>query len=84
MFGEAAAGSDGGAAGAGEIVAVGADDAFDDAKMENNGDPRGQQPSVFGVRDCAAAKFGPEEVRGRAACRLAALVSRSALLTGTA
>ena len=33
VFGEAAAGSDGGAASAGEIVAIGAEDAFDDAEM---------------------------------------------------
>jgi hypothetical protein len=33
VFGEAAAGGDGGAASAGEIVAISAGDAFDDAEM---------------------------------------------------
>jgi hypothetical protein len=38
VFGEAATGSDGGAASAGEIVAIGADDTFDDAKMAQTGE----------------------------------------------
>jgi hypothetical protein len=38
VFGEAAAGSDGGAASAGEIVAIGAEDAFDDAEMAQTGE----------------------------------------------
>jgi hypothetical protein len=33
VFGKAPAGSDGGAAGAGEIVTIGAGDAFNDAKL---------------------------------------------------
>ena len=33
MFGEAAAGSDGGAASAGEVVAISAGDTFDDAEL---------------------------------------------------
>jgi hypothetical protein len=39
VFGEAAAGSDGGAASAGEIVAIGAEDAFDDAEMAQTPNP---------------------------------------------
>src|SRR5437899_1714761 len=38
---EAAAGSDGGAASAGEIVAIGAEDAFDDAEMAQTGELSG-------------------------------------------
>ena len=38
VFGEAAAGGDGGAASAGEIVAIGASDAFDDAEMAQTGE----------------------------------------------
>lgn len=38
MFGKAPAGSDGGAAGAGEIVAIGAADAFDDAELAQTGE----------------------------------------------
>jgi hypothetical protein len=38
VFGEAAAGSDGGAASAGEIVTIGAEDAFDDAEMAQTGE----------------------------------------------
>jgi len=41
VFGEAAAGSDGGAASAGEIVAIGAEDAFDDAEMAQTGELSG-------------------------------------------
>jgi hypothetical protein len=41
VFGEAAAGSDGGAASAGEIVAIGAEDAFDDAEMAQTVRPTG-------------------------------------------
>ena len=33
VFGEAASGSDGGAASAGEVIAIGAGDAFDDAEL---------------------------------------------------
>jgi hypothetical protein len=42
VLGEAAAGSDGGAASAGEIVAIGPDDAFDDAKMAQTGELSGK------------------------------------------
>ena len=42
MFGEAATGSDGGTASAGEIVAIGADDTFDDAKMAQTGELSGE------------------------------------------
>ena len=41
VFGEAAAGSDGGAASADEIVAIGAEDAFDDAEMAQTGELSG-------------------------------------------
>ena len=41
-FGEAAAGGDGGAAGAGEIVARGAGDAFDDAELAQTGELSGE------------------------------------------
>ena len=41
VFGEAAAGSGGGAATAGEIVAIGAEDAFDDAEMAQTGELSG-------------------------------------------
>ena len=41
MFGETAAGSDGGAASAGEIVAIGTEDAFDDAAMAQTGELSG-------------------------------------------
>src|SRR6202008_3297783 len=43
VFGEAAASSDGGAASAGEIVAIGAEDAFDDAEMEQTGELSGKR-----------------------------------------
>ena len=42
MFGEAAASSDGGAASAGEVVAVGASDAFDDAELAQTGELSGE------------------------------------------
>ena len=42
MFGETAAGSDGGAASAGEIVAIGTEDAFDDAEMAQTGELSGE------------------------------------------
>ena len=42
MFGEAASGSDGGAASAGEIVAIGAGDAFDDAEVAQAGELPGE------------------------------------------
>ena len=38
MFGEAAAGGNSGAASAGEVVAVGASDAFDDAELAQTGE----------------------------------------------
>ncbi len=38
MFGEAAASSNGGAAGAGEVVAIGASDTFDDAELAQTGE----------------------------------------------
>ena len=42
VFGEAAAGGDGGAAGAGEIVAIGAGNALDDAKVAQAGELSGE------------------------------------------
>ena len=42
MFGEAAAGGDGGAASAGEIVAISAGDAFDDAEMAQTSELSGE------------------------------------------
>ena len=42
MFGEAAASSNGGAASAGEVVAVGASDAFDDAEFAQTGELSGE------------------------------------------
>jgi len=42
VFGEAATGSDGGAASAGVIVAIGADDTLDDAKMAQTGELSGE------------------------------------------
>ena len=42
MFGEAAASRNGGAASAGEVVAVGASDAFDDAELAQTGELSGE------------------------------------------
>jgi hypothetical protein len=42
VFGEAAAGSDSGAASAGEVVAIGAGNAFDDAKVAQAGELPGE------------------------------------------
>ena len=42
MFGEAPAGSDGGAAGTGEIVTGGAGDAFNDAELAQAGELSGE------------------------------------------
>jgi hypothetical protein len=42
LFGEAAASSNGGAASAGEVVAVGASDAFDDAELVQTGELSGE------------------------------------------
>ena len=42
MFGEAAASGNGGAASAGEVVAVGASDAFDDAELAQTGELSGE------------------------------------------
>ena len=42
MFGEAASGSDGGAASAGEVIAIGADDAFDDTELAQTGELSGE------------------------------------------
>jgi hypothetical protein len=42
VFGEAAASSNGGATGAGEVVAISAGDAFDDAEMAQTGELSGQ------------------------------------------
>jgi hypothetical protein len=42
LFGEAAASSNGGAAGAGEVVSVGASDAFDDAELTQTGEAGGK------------------------------------------
>ena len=42
LFGEAAAGSNRGAASAGEVVAVGASDAFDDAELAQTGELSGE------------------------------------------
>src|ERR1700726_3858556 len=42
LFGEAAASSNGGAASAGEVVAVGASDAFDDAELAQTGELSGE------------------------------------------
>ena len=41
MFGEAAASCDGGAPGAGEVVAIGAGDTFDDAELAQAGEVAG-------------------------------------------
>ncbi len=41
-FGEAAGGSDGGAASAGKIIAIGAADAFDDAELTQTGEMAGE------------------------------------------
>ena len=42
VFNEAAAGGDGGAAGASQIVAIGAGDAFDDAQVAQAGEASGE------------------------------------------
>ena len=42
VFGEAASGSDGGAASAGEVIAIGADDAFDDTELAQTGELSGE------------------------------------------
>ena len=42
MFGEAAASSNGGAASASEVVAVGASDTFDDAELAQTGELSGE------------------------------------------
>ena len=42
VFGEAAAGRDGGAASAGEVVSIGADDALDDAELAQTGELSGE------------------------------------------
>ena len=42
VFGEAATGSDGGAASAGEVIAIDADDAFDDTELAQTGELSGE------------------------------------------
>ena len=42
MFGEAAASSNSGVASAGEVVAIGASDAFDDAELAQTGELSGE------------------------------------------
>ena len=58
MFGEAAAGGDGGAASAGEIVAISAGDAFDDAEMA--------QTSELSGEGCRRALGDPQQEVGAA------------------
>jgi len=58
VFGEAAAGGDGGAASAGEIVAISAGDAFDDAEMA--------QTSELSGEGCRRALGDPQQEVGAA------------------
>jgi hypothetical protein len=54
VFGEAAASSNGGAASAGEVVTVGASDAFDNAELAQTGELSGE----VGGRAAAAGRRG--------------------------
>ena len=66
MFGKAPAGSDGGAAGAGEIVTIGAGDAFDDTELAQAGELSGQGGGrAFGQQrqEVGAAEAGDVETR---------------------
>ena len=72
MFGETAAGSDGGAASAGEIVAIGTEDAFDDAEMAQTGELSGGWRERIG-RGAAVGRrggdrrYGSQDAGGRRA-----------------
>ena len=64
MFGEAAASGNGGAASAGEVVAVGASDAFDDAELAQTGELSGEGGArALGEQRCevGAAQAGDVE-----------------------
>jgi hypothetical protein len=66
VFGEAPAGSDGGAASAGEIVTIGAGDAFNDAELAQAGELSGQGGGrAFGKQrqEVGAAEAGDVEAR---------------------
>ena len=66
MFGEAPAGSGGGAAGAGEIVTIGTGDALNDAEVAQTGELSGQGAGrAFGKQwqEVGAAKAGDVEAR---------------------
>ena len=66
MFGEAAASSNGGAASAGEVVAVGASDAFDDAELAQTGELSGEgggRASGEQRPEVGAAQAGDVEAR---------------------
>ena len=66
MFGEAPTGSDGGAAGASEIVTIGAGDAFNDAELaqacELSGQGSGRAPGKH-WQEVGAAESGDVEAR---------------------
>ncbi len=74
MFGEAAASSNGGAAGAGEVVAVGASDAFDDAELaqtselsgESGGRVSGEQRPEVGAAQAGDVEAGTLQGREEA------------------
>jgi len=74
LFGEAAASSNGGAASAGEVVAVGASDAFDDAELaqtgelsrEGGGRALGEQRSEVGAAQAGDVEAGTLQGREQA------------------
>jgi hypothetical protein len=66
VFGKAPAGSDGGAAGASEIVTIGAGDAFNDAELAQAGELSGQGGGrAFGEQwqEVGAAEAGDVKAR---------------------
>ena len=82
LFGEAAASSNGGAASAGEVVAVGVSDAFDDAELaqtgelsrEGGGRALGEQRSEVGAAQAGDVEAGT--LQGREQAPLARVCAR--------